>query len=312
MRIVSLLPSSTEILFGIGAGADVVGVTFECDYPAEARDRRIVSTSSMPEGMGPREIDGFVAAALSRGEDLYRLSADALRELNPDVLVTQDLCAVCAVDVSVVEDALKYLGCRADVVTMDPHTLSEVFDSVLVLGSQTNRLEAARELVASMNSRVEAVRLAVAASAHPRVLVLEWTDPPFAPGHWIPEMVEIAGGVPVLGTAGEKSYRVTWEQVEAAEPDVVVCAPCGFDLEGSVSLSERVRDRFPGIPVWAVDANASFARPGPRLVDGIEALAGILNPGLVPARDDLAQELRKSYRSRGRNREKLQRSEKIP
>ena len=312
MRIVSLLPSSTEILFGIGAGADVVGVTFECDYPAEARDRRIVSTSSMPEGMGPREIDGFVAAALSRGEDLYRLSADALRELDPDVLVTQDLCAVCAVDVSVVEDALKYLGCRADVVTMDPHNLSEVFDSVLVLGSQTNRVEAARELVASMNSRVEAVRLAVAASAHPRVLVLEWTDPPFAPGHWIPEMVEIAGGVPVLGTAGEKSYRVTWEQAEAAEPDVVVCAPCGFDLEGSVSLSERVRDRFPGIPVWAVDANASFARPGPRLVDGIEALAGILNPGLVPARDDLAQELRKSYRSRGRNREKLQRSEKIP
>lgn len=312
MRIVSLLPSSTEILFGIGAGADVVGVTFECDYPAEARDRRIVSTSSMPEGMGPREIDGFVAAALSRGEDLYRLSADALRELNPDVLVTQDLCAVCAVDVSVVEDALKYLGCRADVVTMDPHNLGEVFDSVLVLGSQTNRVEAARELVASMNSRVEAVRWAVAASAHPRVLVLEWTDPPFAPGHWIPEMVEIAGGVPVLGTAGEKSYRVTWEQVEAAEPDVVVCAPCGFDLEGSVSLSERVRDRFPGIPVWAVDANASFARPGPRLVDGIEALAGILNPGLVPARDDLAQELRKSYRSRGRNREKLQRSDKIP
>ena len=312
MRIVSLLPSSTEILFGIGAGADVVGVTFECDYPAEARDRRIVSTSSMPEGMGPREIDGFVAAALSRGEDLYRLSADALRELNPDVLVTQDLCAVCAVDVSVVEDALKYLGCRADVVTMDPHNLSEVFDSVLVLGSQTNRVEAARELVASMNSRVEAVRLAVAASAHPRVLVLEWTDPPFAPGHWIPEMVEIAGGVPVLGTAGEKSYRVTWEQVEAAEPDVVVCAPCGFDLEGSVSLSERVRDRFPGIPVWAVDANASFARPGPRLVDGIEALAGILNPGLVPARDDLAQELRKSYRSQGRNREKLQRSQHIP
>ena len=312
MRIVPLSPSTTETLCGGGAGADVVGVTFECDYPAEARDRRIVSTSSMPEGMGPREIDGFVAAALSRGEDLYRLSADALRELNPDVLVTQDLCAVCAVDVSVVEDALKYLGCRADVVTMDPHNLSEVFDSVLVLGSQTNRVEAARELVASMNSRVEAVRLAVAASAHPRVLVLEWTDPPFAPGHWIPEMVEIAGGVPMLGTAGEKSYRVTWEQVEAAEPDVVVCAPCGFDLEGSVSLSERVRDRFPGIPVWAVDANASFARPGPRLVDGIEALAGILNPGLVPARDDLAQELRKSYRSRGRNREKLQRSEKIP
>lgn len=288
MRIVSLLPSTTEILFGIGAGDDVVGVTFECDYPVQARERRIVSTSAMPEGLGPREIDDFVAAALARGEDLYRLSADALRDLDADVVVTQDLCAVCAVDVSVVEDALGYLGCRADVVTIDPHTLAEVFDSVLVLGERTGRLDAAQVLVSALQSRVDAVRSAVAGLPQPRVLVLEWTDPPFAPGHWIPEMVEIAGGECVLGSAGEKSGRVTWEQVGECAPDVVVCAPCGFDLSGSVALAEQVRDRFPGVPVWAVDANASFARPGPRLVDGIEALAGILHPQAAPLRPELS------------------------
>jgi iron complex transport system substrate-binding protein len=291
MRIVSLLPSTTEILFGIGAGDDVVGVTFECDYPVEARSRRIVSTSAMPEGLSPREIDEFVAGALARGEDLYRLSADALAELDADVVVTQDLCAVCAVDVSVVEDALGYLGCRADVVTIDPHNLAEVFDSVTVLGARTGREEAARGLVASLESRVASVRSAVAGLPQPRVLLLEWTDPPFAPGHWIPEMIELAGGVPVLGAAGEKSYRVTWEQTEASAPDVVVCAPCGFGLETSVELAAQVRDRFPGIPVWAVDANASFARPGPRLVDGIEALAGIFHPDEIQARPVVARQV---------------------
>lgn len=289
MRIVSLLPSTTEILFGIGAGDDVVGVTFECDYPVEARERRIVSTSAMPEGLGPREIDEFVAVALARGEDLYRLSADALSELDADVVVTQDLCAVCAVDVSVVEDALGYLGCRADVVTIDPHTLDEVFDSVLVLGERTGRSDAAGELVSSLRARVAAVEAAVSGLGRPRVLVLEWTDPPFAPGHWIPEMVQIAGGECVLGRAGEKSQRVTWEQVAECAPDVVVCAPCGFDLAGSVSLAEQVVDRFPGLPVWAVDANASFARPGPRLVDGIEALAGILHPQVCEPVSSLAR-----------------------
>jgi iron complex transport system substrate-binding protein len=289
VRIISLLPSTTEILFGIGAGDDVVGVTFECDYPVEARSRRIVSTSAMPEGLGPREIDEFVAAALARGEDLYRLSADALRDLDADVVVTQDLCAVCAVDVSKVEDALGYLGCRAEVVTIDPQTLDEVFDSVLVLGALTGHSGAAEELVTSLRARVDAVRAAVAGLVRPRVLVLEWTDPPFAPGHWIPEMVQIAGGEPVLGTAGEKSYRVTWDEVAASAPDVVVSAPCGFGLDASVELAEQVRDRFPGIPVWAVDANASFARPGPRLVDGIEALAGIVHPDVMPARGDLAR-----------------------
>ena len=209
MRIVSLLPSTTEILFGIGAGADVVGVTFECDYPAEARTRRVVSTSTMPTGLAPAQIDEFVRAAMARGEDLYRLDAGALSALDPDLVVTQDLCAVCAVDVSVVDDALAYLGCRAEVLTVDPHTLAEVFDSIELLGKATGREQVASEVAVLLRARVEKVRRRVAGRRRPRVMLLEWTDPPFAPGHWVPEMVEAAGGEPVLAAAGANSVRTT-------------------------------------------------------------------------------------------------------
>lgn len=278
MRIVSLLPSTTEILFAIGAGDDVVAVTFECDHPAAARERQIVSTSTMPEGLSPREIDEFVAAAMARGEDLYRLDADALATIDADLVVTQDLCAVCAVDVSTVQDALAHLGCRAEVATIDPHTMSEVLDSVLDLGRHTGHIESATTLVDSLRVRISAVRAAVAERPTPRVLVLEWTDPPFAPGHWIPEMVELAGGLPTVGTAGAKSTRITWDTAHDSAPDLVICAPCGFDLDASTALAASVAERFVDVPVWAVDANASFARPGPRLVDGIETLAAILHP----------------------------------
>ena len=281
MRIVSLLPSTTEILFAVGAGDDVVGVTFECDYPPEARSRRIVSTSALPEGLAPAEIDAYVAGAMSRGEDLYHLSADALAELDADLVVTQDLCAVCAVDVSVVDDALSYLGCRAEVLTIDPHTMDEVFDSILVLGRATGHPDEAARLVSSLRSRLDAVRARVAGRPRPRVILLEWTDPPYAPGHWVPEMVEAAGGECLLGKPGAKSERVLWESVHEAEPDVVVVAPCGYDLAGAQSLaSELVASGVlpPGVPVHAVDANAAWARPGTRLVDGVEELAGILHP----------------------------------
>ena len=282
MRIVSLLPSATEILFAIGAGPDVVGVTFECDSPAEARTRRIVSTSALPEGLSPREIDEFVSGALARGEDLYHLDAGALSDLDADLVVTQDLCAVCAVDVSVVDDALDYLGCRAEVVTVDPHTMDEVLASVLLLGERTGTAAAARLLVQDLRRRIDKVASAVADRSRPRMLVLEWTDPPFAPGHWVPEMVQLAGGEPAMGRAGEKSYRVTWDDARASAPDIVVCAPCGYGLEDSVALATDALHQLPGgVPVWAVDANASFARPGPRLVDGVEALAAILHPGAV-------------------------------
>jgi iron complex transport system substrate-binding protein len=286
VRIVSLLPSTTEILFAVGAGDDVVGVTFECDHPAEARTRRIVSTSALPQGLTAAEIDRAVSERMRAGEDLYHLDEGALAGLDADLVVTQDLCAVCAVDVSVVDDALAHLGCRADVLTVDPHTLDEVLDSVLSLGCSSGRTDAAEQLVAELRGRLAAVDRAVAGMRRQRTLVLEWTDPPFAPGHWVPEMVERGGGLSVLGTAGDKSFRTTWEAVAAAEPEVVIVAPCGYHLDGAADLATDLvaRDVLPaGIPVWAVDANASFARPGPRLVDGIEALAAILHPGALGA-----------------------------
>ena len=282
MRIVSLIPSATEILFAVGAGDDVVGVTFECDFPPEARERRVVSTSAMPEGLTPREIDDFVGTALASGEDLYRLDAGALAELDADLVVTQDLCAVCAIDVATVDDALTHLCCRADVVTIDPHTLDDVLASIAEVGRRTDHVDEAASVVASLEERLAAVAARVADLPRPRVLVLEWTDPPFAPGHWIPEMVSRAGGEPALGVAGTRSSRVTWEEAVGSRPDLVVCAPCGFDLDGCAALGAEVAHRFPGVPVWAVDADGEFARPGPRLVDGVETLAGILHPDVNP------------------------------
>ena len=281
MRIVSLLPSTTEILFAIGAGDDVVGVTFECDFPAEARSRTIVSTSAMPEGLAPADIDAFVVAAMARGEDLYHLDEGALAELDADLVVTQDLCAVCAVDVSVVDDALAHLGCTAEVLTIDPHTLDEVFDSILALGRATDHLPEAEHLVASLRQRLAAVRARVAGRPRPRVMLLEWTDPPFAPGHWVPEMIEAAGGQPLLAKPGAKSERVTWEAIHEAAPDLVVAAPCGYDLAGASLLAADLvaSGVLPAeMPVHPVDANASWARPGTRLVDGIELLASHLHP----------------------------------
>ncbi len=281
MRIVSLLPSTTEILFALGAGDDVVGVTFECDFPVEARSRTIVSTSAMPEGLTPAEIDAFVVGAMQRGDDLYHLSADALAGLDADLVVTQDLCAVCAVDVSVVDDALEHLGCAAEVLTIDPHTLDEVLSSIETLGRATGRLAEASALVSAQRRRLSAVRERVGGRPRPRVMLLEWTDPPFAPGHWVPEMIDAAGGEPLLGAAGAKSERVTWEAIHAASPEVVVVAPCGFDRAGSQVLADQLvaSGRLPpGVLVHAVDANASWARPGTRLVDGIEELAELLHP----------------------------------
>lgn len=280
MRIVSLLPSTTEILFALGADDDVVGVTFECDYPPEARQRRIVSTSNLPDGLPPEQIDRVVSERMAAGEDLYRLDRGALAGLDADLVVTQDLCAVCAVDVSDVHDALEYLACRADVLTIDPHNLDEVLESIRTLGKATGTEPEAEELITGLRARLDVVRDRVAGCRPVPTLVLEWTDPPFAPGHWVPDMVSVAGGANVLGTVGAKSFRTTWDDVARTAPDVVVGAPCGFGLEQSARLGRELleRDVLPDVALWAVDANASFARPGPRLVDGVEALAAILHP----------------------------------
>src|SRR3954452_56083 len=279
MRIVSLLPSTTEILFALGAGDDVVGVTFECDFPPEARTRTIVSTSAMPEGLTPAEIDAYVVEAMARGDDLYHLDEGALSGLDADLVVTQDLCAVCAVDISVVDDALAHLGCTADVLTIDPHTLDDVLRSVVTLGRATGHLAEAEALVADQRQRLGSAWRHTKGRSRARGMVLEWTDPPFAPGHWIPEMIEIAGGEPLLASPGEKSQRVTWEQIHATDPDVFIVAPCGFDRDGSQRLADELVASGvlpPGVPVHAVDANASWARPGTRLPDGVEELGQIL------------------------------------
>ncbi|WP_328998368.1 cobalamin-binding protein [Kribbella sp. NBC_00709] len=273
MRIVSLLPSATEICFALGGGDDVVGVTFECDYPKAARTRRIVSTTALPAGLTPGEIDAVVRRKVAAGEDLYHLDAGALRELEPDVVITQDLCAVCAIEVADVDEALEYLGCRAEVVSTDPHDLDEVVASIDTIGKAIGR--DSTPLVDDLRRRLR--RFAGVDRARPRVALLEWTEPPFAPGHWLPEMVTLAGGTNVLGAAGQRSTAITWEEVAAAQPEVIVSAPCGFELEGAAKLTAELLPQLPAdVPVWAVDANGYFARPGPRLVDGIEVLAAIL------------------------------------
>lgn len=277
----SLLPSATEILFELGVGEDVVGVTFECDFPPEARYRRIVSTSALPDNLSPAEIDAVVKQRIGSGEDLYHLDRGAFSDLDPSLVVTQDLCAVCAVDVSEVDDALAYLACSADVLTLDPMTLDEVIDSVLTVGAATGTLVTAKRIVADLTERLERVRAAVSGKQRPSVLVLEWTEPAFTAGHWVPDMVVAAGGRCVLGRPGAKSEGVDWESIRQSAAEVVIVSPCGYRLDGAIELSGEViaRDVLPPeAAVWAIDADAVVVRPGPRVVDGVEAIASILHP----------------------------------
>ena len=281
MRIVSLLPSATEILFDLGLGDDVVGVTFECNWPPEARTKRIVSTSALPEGLSPAEIDAIVKERVAAGEDLYRLDRGAFADIDPELIVTQDLCAVCAIDVSEVDDALAHLGCTAAVLSLDPMTLDDVLGTITATGAATGAGARAAEIVASLRARVAAVREQVAGAPRPRVLVLEWTDPAFTAGHWVPDLVEAAGGESLLSFAGGRSQGVEWSAIREAPADVVLVAPCGFGLDGAAELAAGViaRDLLPpGAAVWAVDADAVIVRPGPRVVDGAEAIATILHP----------------------------------
>nr|MCU0261952.1 ABC transporter substrate-binding protein [Ilumatobacteraceae bacterium] len=281
MRIVSLLPSATEIVYELGLADHLVGVTFECDFPPEARTKRIVSTSALPEGLSPAEIDAVVKERMAAGEDLYRLDAGAFAEIDPTIVLTQDLCAVCAVDVSEVDDALAHLGCRADVVTLDPMSLDEVVDSVLTVGRATGTEERAVEIVADLRRRLGVVADAVAGAPVRPVVLLEWTDPAFTAGHWMPDMVRVAGGVDVMGRPGRPSEGATWDAVRSSEAEVVIVSPCGFRLEGATALAQQVVDAgvLPdGAEVWAVDADAVVVRPGPRVVDGVELFARILHP----------------------------------
>ena len=281
MRIVSLLPSATEIVFALGRGDDLVGVTFECDHPPAARQVRVVSTSALPEGLSPAEIDAVVSARIAAGEDLYRLDEQALAGLDPDVVLTQDLCAVCAVAVDDVDAALAHLGCSAEVVTLDPPDLAGVLATVTEVGRALDCEARAAELVADAERRLAAVREAVEGRTPVRVLVLEWTDPAFCAGHWVPDLVTAAGGCALLAQPGTDSRRVGWDEVRDADADVVLVAPCGYHLDAAAAMAGELvaADRLPpAAAVWAIDADGLVVRPGPRLVDGVEAIARILHP----------------------------------
>ena len=282
MRIVSLLPSATEILFELGLGDEVVGVTFECDFPDAARGKRIVSTSALPEGLTPAQIDEVVKQRMAAGEDLYHLDRGAFADLDPTLVVTQDLCAVCAVDVSEVDDALQWLGCRAAVVTLDPTTLDEVLESVRTVGAATGTSERAAAIVAGRRDQLAEIAATVDGAPRRRTLVLEWTDPAFTAGHWVPDLVTAAGGEAVLGRRGEKSVGVEWADISSCDAEVVIVAPCGYRLDGASELAAGLvaDERLPAAAeVWAVDADAFVVRPGTRVVDGVAVFSTILHPG---------------------------------
>ena len=270
MRVVSLLPSATEIVAALGLTGSLVGRSQECDWPPEVRELPVVTAARIDsDALSGAEIDAAVRAAVADGRSLYALDADLVERLAPDVIVTQDLCAVCAVSSGEVCD----VGAR--VISLDPRTIEEIGESVVTLGRELERAERGREVAAEMHERIERVRAAVAGLPRRRIFVAEWLDPPFASGHWIPEMVAAAGGADVLGQAGAHSVPTTWEAVAAERPELIVLAPCGFDARRA--LQEAAGLELPA-PSVAVDANAYFARPSPRIADGVEQLGRLLHP----------------------------------
>lgn len=284
-RIVSLVPNATEILFAVGAGELVVGVSHECDYPPEARRRPILTGSALAPGLAPADVDRAVSAQLSSGASLYTLDETRIAELAPDLLFTQELCPVCAVSTGQVDAALSPLARCPEVIPLDPQRLEDVLADILHVGERVGRVREAAALVDDLRARLERVELATRGRPRPTVVALEWLDPPFLGGHWVPQMVAIAGGRDPFGVApGERSRRASWEEIAAADPDWIVAMPCGFDAEGAAREVAKLADH----PIWptlravrerrvaAVDANGLFSRPGPRLVDGIEHLASLL------------------------------------
>jgi iron complex transport system substrate-binding protein len=283
MRLVSLLPSATEIVYALGLGDDLVGVTFECDEPPSARsDKAVVVGGRDTRGMTPAEIDTYVRERLAAGGDLYTLHAGALADLDPELILTQDLCRVCALPSEHVEEALDHLGCRSDVLSLDPHTLDEVFETFQAVGARAGVPERADDLIERLRIRLDRVAAAVAGRPRPRVAAVEWVDPPFTAGHWVPDLVRAAGGEPVAARPGARSVQTAWAEFAAAEPDVVLVTPCGFHLDGAARQAATVVPHFPNATVWAIDGDSLVVRPGPRLVDGVEAIAGILHPDAVP------------------------------
>jgi iron complex transport system substrate-binding protein len=286
MRIVSLVPHATGLLFALGLHDEVVAVTHECDYPPRARELPHVTRDALPPGLGAAEIDAAVRERIARGDAIYTLDEDALLALEPELIVTQALCPVCAVSYTEVAELARRMPGRPRVISLDPHTLGETLGDVRTLAQATGRRAEGVDLVARTAARIDRVKLAVRRRQRPRVAALEWLDPVFAAGHWTPQLIDLAGGDDVLGMPGEASRQVSWEEVAAAEPHVVVAMPCGYDAPRAHAEALAYRDKLAALGasrVVAVDASAYFSRPGPRLVEGLELLAEILHPGLTDA-----------------------------
>lgn len=283
MRIVSLLPSATEILYAIGAGDRVVGVTHECDHPPGVEDLPAVTRDLLPPGLSAAEIDVAVAQGIRDEHTIYALDQDALGAARPDVVVAQQLCEVCAVPVDTVDDALCTLAPDATVVAADPSTLDDLVPAVRVIGRAVDADEGAAVLGGRLVARLDAVADAVAGRPTPGVAVLEWPDPPWLPGHWAPDMIERAGGVSLFGRSGRPSRRTTFDELAGVDADVVIAAFCGFDLAETIARIDEIAERpawrslIRGARLLAVDGSAYVSRPGPRLVDGVEMLAHALH-----------------------------------
>jgi iron complex transport system substrate-binding protein len=286
VRIASLVPSATEALFALGLGDSVVAVTHECDHPAATRDLPKLTSSVIAEGLPPGEIDARVREVTARGESLYRLDEATLAALEPDLIVTQALCAVCAVSFDDVRAVAGRLPGSPRVVSLDPGTLEEVLGDITRLAWATGNPRLGERLLKSLRARLGAVAEAVASAERPRVAALEWLDPVYVGGHWVPEMIAAAGGEDVLGRPGEKSRVAGWDEVAATQPDLVVVMPCGLYAPEAAAQARDHAGEIASLGagrVAAVDAASSFSRPGPRLVDGIELLAHLLHPDRVEA-----------------------------
>ncbi len=284
-RIVSLLPSATEIVYALGLGDRLVGVTHECDYPDAARSKPHLTASALPHAANSAEIDRHVRASLHAGSSLYSLDSELLERLAPDLIITQELCEVCAVSYEIVARAAKRLRGDPRLISLEPSSLEDLYANVATVGALTGTAGAADALVASLRARAERLRARVAGRQRPRTLVLEWTDPPMSGGHWTPELVELAGGEPLLANPGANSQVIAWDDVRAADPDVVLIAPCGYGMDAT----RRAIAELDAVPVFrelrayatqrivAVDGNAYVNRPGPRLIDSAEIFAGALH-----------------------------------
>jgi iron complex transport system substrate-binding protein len=282
MRIVSFLPAGTEIAYALGAGDQLVGRSHECDYPPEVTALPVVSKPALNlNGLSQDAIDAAVAERLRNGESLYEVDEVLLNQLAPDVVITQDLCQVCAPSGNELSRALRELPSKPEVLWLTPQNLTQIEENIIAVGKAAGRRDVAQQLIEANRRRMTAVIDAVAGVPARQVVFLEWTEPLFCAGHWVPQMIEMAGGFDRLGKPGADSERMTWDEVHTARPEMIIVAPCGYGLAQAVELARTI-PRVTGASVYAVDANAYFARPGPRVTEGIELLAHLFHPSRCP------------------------------